>query len=70
MKETEKLLHICADTLKMPGWNDALSMLTEQAERSVSAHLLDDDELANVAGGVPAAKKETGESGKKWDNIS
>ena len=61
MLKTEKLLKICADSMKMPGWKDALSMMTEQAERSVSAHLLDDDELAMVAGGVPAAKKRTNE---------
>ena len=52
MKGTEKLLKICADSMKMPGWKDALSMMTEQAERFGNAHLLDDDELAMVAGGL------------------
>ena len=58
MKETEKLLKICADSMKMPGWKDALSMMTEQAERFGNAHLLNDDELAMVAGGALDPTKE------------
>ena len=52
MKETEKLLKICADSMKMPGWKDALSMMTEKTEDSCRGLILSDDELAQVAGGV------------------
>ena len=47
MLKTEKLLKICADSMKMPGWNDALSMMTEKN----AAFALSDELLENVAGG-------------------
>ncbi len=48
MGKTERLLRICADTLKMPGWRDALSMITDR----YSANELSDDLLDDVAGGL------------------
>ena len=47
MNSAEKLLRLCADTMKMPGWNDALSMMTEKN----AAFALSDELLENVAGG-------------------
>ena len=47
MTNAEKLLRLCADTMKMPGWNDALSMMTEKN----AAFALSDELLENVAGG-------------------
>ena len=47
ISKAEKLLRICADTTKMPGWNDALSMMTEKD----AAFALSDELLENVAGG-------------------
>ena len=47
MTNAEKLLRLCADTMKMPGWNDALSMMTENN----AAFALSDELLENVAGG-------------------
>ena len=47
MKNAEKLLRLCADTVKMPGWNDALSMMTDKN----AAFALPDELLENVAGG-------------------
>lgn len=48
MEKTEKLLRICADTLKMPGWQDALSIMTDK----YSANELSDEFLDDVAGGI------------------
>lgn len=48
MNKTEKLLKICADTMQMSGWHDALSIMTEK----YSLNELSDDLLDNVAGGV------------------
>lgn len=48
MDKTEKLLRICADTLKMPGWRDALSIMTDK----YSANELSDELLDDVAGGI------------------
>ncbi len=48
MGKTERLLRICADTLKMPGWRDALSIITDR----YSANELSDDLLDDVAGGI------------------
>ena len=48
MLKTEKLLRLCADTMKMPGWNDALSMMTEKN----TGFALSDELLENVAGGT------------------
>ena len=47
MTNAEKLLRLCADTMKMPGWNDALSLMTEKN----AAFALSDELLENVAGG-------------------
>lgn len=47
MNSAEKLLRLCADTMKMPGWSDALSMMTEKN----AAFALSDELLENVAGG-------------------
>ena len=44
----EKLLRMCADTMKMPGWNDALSRMTDKN----AVYALPDEFLENVAGGV------------------
>lgn len=47
MSKSERILRLCADTMKMPGWNDALSVMTDK----LSANALSDDLLADVAGG-------------------
>ena len=48
MGNAERLLRICADTLRMPGWRDALSIITDR----YSANELSDDLLDDVAGGI------------------
>ena len=48
MGKAERLLRICADTLRMPGWRDALSIITDR----YSANELSDDLLDDVAGGL------------------
>ena len=53
MNEAEKLLRLCADTMKMPGWRDALSLLTEEQSRVA----LSDELLADVAGGIVPLKR-------------
>ena len=57
----EKLLRLCADTAKMPGWKDALSMMTDKN----TAYALSDELLENVAGGV----KDDDPSGKSGNNV-
>ena len=48
MGKAERLLRICADTLRMSGWRDALSIITDR----YSANELSDDLLDDVAGGL------------------
>jgi len=60
MSTTERILRLCADTMKMPGWNDALSMMTDK----LSANALSDELLDNVAGGrlhpdIPASRDQS-----------
>ena len=57
MNKTEKLLHLCADTMKLPGWNDSLERIGENVMNKCRSNILSDDELEKVAGGV----KETNE---------
>lgn len=45
----EKLLDLAADSCKMPGWKDSLSMILDKEASSIKA--LDDDLLSQVAGG-------------------
>lgn len=52
MSKTERILRLCADTMKMPGWNDALSMMTDK----LSANELSDELLGDVAGGTSKPK--------------
>ena len=46
----EKLLNIAADSSRMPGWNDSLSLMLNKESLSIKA--LDDEQLSKVAGGV------------------
>ena len=52
MSKTERLLRLCADSMKMSGWNDALEMITDSVTDKCTSKMLTDDELAMVAGGV------------------
>ena len=52
MSKTERLLRLCADSMKMSGWNDALEMMTDSVTDKCTSKMLTDDELAMVAGGV------------------
>ena len=54
MSKTERLLRLCADSMKMSGWNDALEMITDSVTDKCTSKMLTDDELAMVAGGVKA----------------
>ena len=47
----EKLLDLVADSAKMPGWNDALSITLGPAQRGMP-RALEEDELCLVAAGV------------------
>ena len=42
-EKVEKMLRQCADTAEMPGWNDALTVMTESVQKKAEA--LSDDEL-------------------------
>ena len=52
MKKTERLLHLCADSMKMPGWNDSLERITENVMNKCTENMLSDEELQMVAGGI------------------
>ena len=52
MSKTERLLRLCADSMKMSGWNDSLEMITDSVMDKCTSKMLTDDELAMVAGGV------------------
>ena len=52
MSKTERLLRLCADSMKLSGWNDALEMITDSVTDKCTSKMLTDDELAMVAGGV------------------
>ena len=58
MNKTELLLGLAADSMKMPGWNDALSYTvgSSQATRSMPMSRgimpIADEDLCMVAGGV------------------
>ncbi len=49
-EKVEKMLRQCADTAEMPGWNDALTVMTESVQKKAAA--LSDDELFSVAAGA------------------
>lgn len=49
-EKVEKMLRQCADTAEMPGWNDALTVMTESVQKKAEA--LSDDELFSVAAGT------------------
>lgn len=49
-EKVEKMLRQCADTAEMPGWNDALTVMTESVQKKAEA--LSDDELFSVAAGA------------------
>lgn len=49
-EKVEKMLRQCADTAEMPGWDDALAVVTETVQKKAEA--LSDDELFSVAAGV------------------
>lgn len=49
-EKVEKMLRQCADTAEMPGWDDALTVMTESVQKKAEA--LSDDELFSVAAGV------------------
>lgn len=51
VNKTEKLLQLCADTVKMPGWNDSLERMTDSVLNKCLSNLLSDDEFEMVAGG-------------------
>ena len=54
-EKVEKMLRQCADTAEMPGWNDALTVMTESVQKKAAA--LSDDELFSVAAGAKPKKE-------------
>ena len=52
----ENLLDLAADSCKMPGWKDSLSLILDKETSAIKA--LDDDLLSQVAGGLVDPKPE------------
>ena len=50
--KAEKMLKIAADSWKMPGWNDTLSMVVDSAMPKTGLRALSDEDLQLVAGGA------------------
>ena len=49
--KAEKMLKIAADSWKMPGWNDTLSMVVDSAMPKTGLRALSDEDLQLVAEG-------------------
>ena len=52
MSKTEQLLGLAADSMKMPGWDDGLSMMVDSVRQKTVKRVLSMEDLQQVAGGV------------------